>query len=423
VFCESIVNIWLTKRATGKSVVHVALWCIRSRRGVGSRTVKGAVMSRFEFYSRQLLLLSLLYLIVGCDDEKQKLQQPMQRVGAVKVLRENVPFVIEAQAKITGSLEIQVRSQVAGILKSRLFHEGQFVNKGDKLFEIDQEPYRAALKKANGTLAQAQSEMRRTTRDYERMQKLYKDKAVSQKDHDDALAAFERAQANLKVAEGLVSEAEINLGYTEVKAPISGIVRKEAQSVGNLVSLTGDSGLLTTMVQISPLHANFSVSGEVWSSMAKRNIAGKIQLLKADDYTVEVIMSDGTIYPYPGKVIFIDSSEDNFTSSVSIKAEIPNDGHQKLLLPGQFVRVRLIGAEYKDALVIPTTALVQTDKGRVVYVVGKDKVVQSRPIKAECVGDKAIVDSGLKEGEVVVSEGIMKARPGQPIDAVLKTRK
>jgi membrane fusion protein (multidrug efflux system) len=333
-----------------------------------------------------------------------------------------VPLIIETQAKITGSLEIQVRSQVAGILKSRLFHEGQFINKGEKLFEIDQESYKAALTKATGALGQAQSEMRRTTRDYERMKKLYKDKAVSQKDHDDALAAFEKAEANLKAAEGVVKEAEINLGYTEVRAPISGIVRKEAQSVGNLVSLTGDSSLLTTMVQISPLHANFSVSGEVWGSIAKSNIAGRVQLLKPDDYRVEVVMSDGTVYPYYGRVIFIDSSEDNFTSSVSIKAEIPSDGYQRLLLPGQFVRVRLIGAEYKDALVIPTSAIIQTDTGRVVYVVDKDKIAQPRPIKAEFIGDKAIVDSGLQEGEMVISEGIMKARPGQPINAVLKVQ-
>ncbi|MDR3156183.1 MAG: efflux RND transporter periplasmic adaptor subunit [Holosporaceae bacterium] len=378
-------------------------------------------MSRFSSYSGRLLLL-VLFLAAGCDDKKQRSQQPTQMVGAVKVVRENVPLIIEAQAKITGSLEIQVRAQVSGILKSRLFHEGQFVNKGDKLFEIDQEPYKAALKKANGTLAQAQSEMRRTTRDYDRMKKLYKDKAVSQKDHDDALAAFERAEANLKVAEGLVKEAEINLGYTEVRAPISGVVRKEAQSVGNLISLTGDSSLLTTMVQVSPLHANFSVSGEVWSNIAKSNIAGKVQLLKPGGYAVEVIMSDGTVYPYSGKIIFIDSSEDNFTSSVSIKAEIPSDDHQRLLLPGQFVRVRLVGAEYTNALVIPTSAIVQTEASRSAYVVGKDKVVQARSIKAESIGNKAIVDSGLQEGEVVISEGIMKARPGQPINAVLKVQ-
>ncbi|MDR1561368.1 MAG: efflux RND transporter periplasmic adaptor subunit, partial [Holosporaceae bacterium] len=311
--------------------------------------------------------------------------------------------------------------QVGGILKSRLFQEGQYVKEGEKLFEIDPEPYKAALTRAQGVLAQAQSEFRRTNRDYERMKKLYKDKAVSQKEHDDSLSAFERAEANLKVAEGSLHEAEINLGYTEVKAPISGIVRKEAQSVGNLISPAGDSSLLTSMIQICPLHASFSVSGAVWSSIAKSYKAGKIKLLDFSDYKVEVIMSDGNIYPEAGKIIFIDSGEDNLTSSVSVKAEIPNDIEQKILLPGQFVRVKLIGAEYKDAIVIPQSALISTKTGEIVYVLKNNNTVEVRPVRAEFVENQAIIHSGLKEGEIVISEGIIKVRPGMPVNASLKS--
>jgi membrane fusion protein (multidrug efflux system) len=364
-------------------------------------------------------MLCSFLLLGGCDNKKQQPPQKRPLVGAFKAIKQDVPLAIEAPAKITGSQEIVVRAQVGGILKSRLFHEGQYVKQCEKLFEIDPAPCKAALERAQGTLAQAQSELRRTSRDYERMKKLHKDKAVSQKEHDDSLSAYERADANLKVAEGAVKEAEINLGYTEVKAPISGIVRKEAQSVGSLVSVTGESSTLTSMVQICPLHANFSLSGSIWNKIAKGHIEGKMKKLDFSDCKVEIVLADGSIYQEGGKIIFVDSSEDNLTSSVSVKAEIPNNEQQKILLPGQFVRVRLIGAEYKDAIVVPASALISTHLGFTVYVVGKDKKAEVRPVKAEMVGNKAIIFEGLKENEVVVSEGIIKVRPGEQVEAVL----
>lgn len=362
----------------------------------------------------------LLTLIVGCKEKKQVRQMPPQSVGVVKAEKKDVPFQIEVPAKITGSLEIQVRAQVSGILKTRTFNEGQYVQQGEKLFEIDPEQYEAALTRARGALAQAESEVRRTTRDYERMQKLYRAGAISQKDHDDSLSAHERALANLKVAEGSVREAEINLGYTEVKAPISGIVRKEAQSVGNLVTANAESSLLTSMVQICPLHAVFSLPGSMWNALAKGSITGRVQLPQFDKCQVEVIMGDGTKYPHLGKIIFIDSSEDHLTSSVSIKAEVPNNEKQRILMPGQFVRVKLLGVEYNDVIVIPASALITTSLGHVVYVVDAENKVEVRPVKAELVENNGIINEGLKEGEVVVFEGISKVRPGEKVNAVMQ---
>ncbi len=362
--------------------------------------------------------VAVLLFLSGCK-EKKIVQMAAPVVGVSKVAKQNIPLNIEVPAKITGSLEIQVRAQVGGILKSRNYKEGEFVLQGAKLFQIDEGPYRAALTRAQGNLAQAESELKRTTRDYKRMEKLHKVKAVSQKEFDDTLSAYERAQANMKVAEGALHEAEINLGYTEVKAPISGIVRKEAQSVGNLISPNGESSLLTSMVQICPLHANFSISGSTWASVGKRFQTGKVHLAKMEDVKVQVIMADGTIYPQEGKIIFIDSSEDNQTSSISAKAEIPSSAAQKMLMPGQFVRVRIVGHEYKDALVVPATALISTQAGFMVYVVRDDKTVEVRPVKAEVVDNKAVISEGLKENESVICEGIIKARPGQPVTPVI----
>ena len=369
---------------------------------------------------KKLLLGSVATFLLFCGcEEKKPVQMAAPIVGVSRVVKQNIPLEIEVPAKITGSLEIQVRAQVGGILKSRDFKEGAFVHQGSKLFQIDEAPYRAALTRAQGNLAQAESELKRTTRDYKRMEKLHKAKAVSQKEFDDTLSAYERAQANMKVAEGALHEAEINLGYTEVKAPISGIVRKEAQSVGNLISPNGESSLLTSMVQICPLHANFSISGSTWASVGRRFHSGKVHLAKMEDVRIRVIMSDGTIYPQEGKIIFIDSSEDNQTSSISAKAEIPSTAAQKMLMPGQFVRVRIVGHEYKDALVVPTTALIPTQAGFMVYVVRDDKTVEVRPVKAEVIDNKAVISDGLKENESVICEGIGKARPGQPVTPVI----
>jgi len=373
---------------------------------------------------KKRLMLPAVAVLILCGCEKKSVIQPSAPiVGVSKVIKENVPLRIEVPAKIMGSLEIQVRAQVGGILKSRTYNEGEYVQQGVKLFEIDPAPYEAALTRAQGTFAQAQSELRRTSRDYTRMQKLHKNKAISQKEYDDSLSAYERAQANMKVAEGALHEAEINLGYTEVKAPISGIVRKEAQSVGNLVSPNGESSLLTSMVKICPLHANFSISGSTWTALAKSYRSGHIELADKNDFQVEIVMADGSIYPEKGKVIFVDSSEDQQTSSVSIKAEIPTNETQKLLMPGQFVRARIIGAEYKDALIVPATALLSTQSGFSVYLVKEDKTVEVRPVVAEIIDNIAVVRDGLKANDVVVSEGVVKVRPGQPISPLFKESK
>lgn len=373
------------------------------------------------FRSPSFLMVSAFALIAltGCKEKDQQARQiPAPVVGVVKVEKKDVPFQLEVPAKITGSLEIQVRAQVSGILKSRTFAEGQYIHQGEKLFEIDPDQYKAALTRAKGTLAQANSEVRRTSRDYERMDRLHKAGAISQKDYDDSLSAFEGAKANLKVAEGSVQEAEINLGYTEVRAPISGIVGKEAQSVGNLVTANAESSLLTTMVQICPLNAVFSVPGATWQVLAKGFMSGKIQMPKLDKCRIEVTMSDGTKYPHLGKIVFVDSTEDNLTSSVSVKAEIPNDERQRILLPGQFVRVKLLGAEYNDVLVIPAGALVTTSLGHMVYVVNADNVVEIRPVKADLVENNAIINEGLAEGEVVICEGLLKAQPRAKVTPV-----
>lgn len=369
-------------------------------------------------YIQVLSLAIILTTAGGCRSGKASLQTEAEPVVAVKVLKADLPWKIEYPAQVAGSLQVQVRAQVDGILKARLFDEGSYVKEGTALFLIDPKEYEVALQRAEGALSQAQTDLNRTRRDYERMEKLRKDNAVSQKDYDDALSAYEAAQAAVQVARAGVNTAKINLQYTQVLAPISGITGKEAQSVGSLVSPTGN-GLLTTMVQIHPLWVNFSMPGSQFYQLANGYLDGTIKLVAQGEVPiyVEAIMPNGQVYPERGEIVFFDSSEDSRTSSLAMRAQFPNPKNQRMLMPGQFVRVRLIGAVYKDALLIPSSAVLSTPTGNLVYVVGTDGKVSARPVTVQLQDNLYIVSKGLSEGETVISEGLLKIRPDMKVVA------
>lgn len=377
-------------------------------------------------------------LVCGCKKKADTGAMPAPVVSAVTVLQQDLPWTIEYPAQVAGSLEIQIRAQVGGILEARLYNEGEYVSAGTQLFQIDDKEYKVALEKAQGALAQAQAEERRTQRTYARMKKLRADNAVSQQDYDNALSAYETSQANVKVAQAGVSDAEINLGYTKVTAPISGIAGKETQSVGSLISPSGESGLLTTMVQIDPLYVNFSMPSRQFEKLASGFMSGQIAIgtdaqkeqLAADQYRavaasdapiyVEALLNNGKLYPEKGKIIFFDSTENAQTSSLAIKAEFANPKKSRILMPGQFVRVRLVGAVYRNAVLIPSSAVLNTSQGMLVYVIDGNDTVVSRPIQAQLQDGMYIVTEGLKAGERVVSEGLIKIRPGQQVQVNLK---
>ena len=338
---------------------------------------------------------------------------------------------------MAGSLEIQIRAQVGGILEARLYNEGEYVEEGKQLFQIDDKQYKVALEKAQGALAQAQAEERRTQRTYARMKKLRADNAVSQQDYDNALSAYDTAKANVQVAQAGVNDAQINLGYTKVTAPISGIAGKETKSVGSLISAAGESGLLTTMVQIDPLYVNFSMPSRQFEKLAAGFMSGQIvlgsddkQLLKPEEYRkltasqapvyVEAVLPNGSLYSERGKIVFFDSSENTQTSSLAIKAEFANPKKSRALMPGQFVRVHLVGAIYKNAILIPSSAVLNSAQGKIAYVIDANNMVAARPIQAELQDDMYIVSDGLKAGEKVVSDGLIRLRPGMQVTAQMQ---
>lgn len=379
-----------------------------------------------------------IFFSAGCKKKIADATAPVSVVNTVTVLQQDLPWTIEYPAQVAGSLDIQIRAQVGGILEARLYNEGEYVEAGTQLFQIDDKEYKVALEKAQGTLAQAIAQEKQTKRTYTRMKSLRADNAISQQDYDNALSAYEAAQANVKVAKAGVSNAEINLGYTKVTAPISGIAGKESQSVGSLVSAAGETGLLTTMVQINPLYVNFSMPSRQFEQLAAGFMSGQITIgteeqrksLSAENYRkvgaedapiyVEAVLANGRVYPEKGKIVFFDSTENAQTSSLAIKAEFPNPKNSRLLMPGQFVRVHLVGATYKNAILIPSSAVLNTQNGMISYVIDENDSLVARPIQAHLQDDMYIVTDGLKAGERVVSGGLAKVRPGQQVQVQMK---
>ena len=396
-------------------------------------------MKKTYFLPVAVMALGLVAVFVsGCKKSAASGAAAPTVVNAVEVVQQDLPWDIEYPAQVAGSLEIQIRAQVGGILEARLYNEGEYVNEGKQLFQIDDKQYKVALEKAQGALAQAQAEERRTQRTYARMKKLRADNAVSQQDYDNAISAYDTAKANVQVAQAGVNDAQINLGYTKVTAPISGIAGKEAQSVGSLISAAGESGLLTTMVQIDPLYVNFSMPSRQFEKLAAGFMSGQIvlgsddkQLLKPEEYRkltasqapvyVEAVLPNGSLYSEKGKIVFFDSSENTQTSSLAIKAEFANPKKSRALMPGQFVRVHLVGAIYKNAILIPSSAVLNSAQGKIAYVIDGNNMIVARPIQAEMQDDMYIVSDGLKAGEKVVSDGLIRLRPGMEVTAKMQT--
>lgn len=366
------------------------------------------------YFFRRLFVLAF-FVLCGCKEEQ--VHKVVPTVGVIHVKSSSVPLEFEAAGKIYGSLDIQVRAQVSGILKERRFKEGEFVTKGQSLFLIDPQPYIASYQAAEGDLAQAESEKRKATRDLKRMKNLFAVGAVSKKERDDAISMFEQAAAHVKVAAARLNQAKINLEYTDVRAPITGFVREERQTIGNLISVGSESSLLTSMVQLDPVRVHFSISGEFWRKVIDMVKSGAASRPDIDCLDVQLILPNGHVYPEKGKIIFVDNMEDKDTATIGFKAEVANASNE--LTPGQFVRVKVVGASYQCPIV-PNSCLLSSSSGNVVYVIDKDGVANVRAVKARLLGNNAVVLSGLADGEVVVSEGLIKVRAGEKVNAVFK---
>lgn len=315
----------------------------------------------------------------------------------------------------SGSLSVQVRSQVGGILRKRNFKEGDFVKKGDILFEIAPDVYKANVEKAKAKASQARALYDNAQREWTRVQNLYSQNAVSQRERDRVLSNVHSTKADYEAAEAVVKDAQIQLDYAYVRAPVGGFTSKEYQTEGNLITTSGDSSLLTEIVQMDPIYVEFSLPNTDLLRFHRLVVRGLATWGEKPE--TKILFSDGSEYDKLGEINFFDNKVDPVTSVIKARASFPNpDG---LVLPGQFVRILVKGPMLTKAIAIPRSSILQTQQGAMVMVVDKENKVASRKIVVLLnLEEDAIVESGLKAGERIVTEGIGKIRDGQVVQEI-----
>ena len=363
----------------------------------------------------RVALLAVVAALPACDSSQSNQAggaMPPPEVSIVVAQPRDLPASFEYVGQIAGVREVEVRPRVSGILQRWNYQEGARVAARQSLFTIDSAPYRAALARAEAQLASAEASLAQSSRDAGRLKPLFEAKAVSQKEYDDAVSAAQVAAANVKAAEAEMTEARLNLSYTRVEAPISGITSRALQSEGSLVQ--AQQSLLTTISQIDPIHVIFSFTETEHLKFARAVEEGRLVLPKGGRFDVKLKLADGSEYARAGKVDFTDVRVDPNTGTIEARAVIPNP--QGLLRPGQFVRVTLAGGMRPGALSIPQRAVLEGPTSKIVMTVNAQGIVEPRPVQVgDWSGEDWVILGGLEPGDQVIVDGVVKARPGSPV--------
>jgi membrane fusion protein (multidrug efflux system) len=351
--------------------------------------------------------------LTGCEKPAaQPTQMPPPEVNVVVVQPRDLQAAIEQVGQVAGIREAEVRPRVTGILQRWNYDEGASVHAGDSLFTIDPAPFRAAAARAEADVVSAQARLAQAQRTSARLKPLYEAKATSQREYDDSVSAEQIAAADVKAAEARLTEARLDLEYTRVEAPISGITSRALQSEGSLVQ--AQQTLLTTISQIDPIYVIFSFTESEHLKFTRAVADGRLSLPKDGKFDVKLKLADGTIYARAGKVNFTDVRVNPQTGTIEARALMPNP--QGLLRPGQFARVELSGGVRTGALAVPQRAVLEGPTSKIVLTVNPQGIVEPRPVEVgDWSGDEWIVTSGLKAGDRVIVDGMVKARPGTPV--------
>ncbi len=344
---------------------------------------------------------------------------PPPQVGVVTVTEQAVPLEAELPGRVEPLRVAQVRARVTGIVQQRLFTEGSVVRAGQPLFRIDPAPYRAAHQSAVAQLARAQANVGVAAAQARRFAPLVEANAISKQEYDNAVASQAQAEADVAAARAAVTTARLNLDYTTVTAPIGGRIGRALVSEGALVT-QAEGTQLATIQQTDRVYVNFTQSAAEVLRLRRALAAERLQRSAAGAVPVRVVLDDGTELDRSGTLLFTDLTVDATSGQVTLRAEVPNpDG---LLLPGQYVRVRLAQAQLPSAMLLPQQAVQRSDQGDTVLVVGDGGGVETRRVEvARAAGGRWVVTAGLKPGERVVVDGVQKLQmlpPGTPVQPV-----
>lgn len=365
------------------------------------------------------LAIALISVIAGCGKKETPAPPPPGpiEVGVIKVAPSPVTLTRELPGRTSAYRIAEVRARVSGIVLKRLFTEGGDVKEGDILYQIDPAPYQAALDNAKGALARAQADASSARLQSDRYKDLIAAKAVSQQDYDNALSAAKAGDAGVAAAQAAVEMAKINLGYTNVAAPIPGHIGRSQVTEGAYVQ-QGTATLLATIQQIDQLYVDVNQSTSEVLRMKKEFESGQLKSIGKGEAPVTLLLEDGSEYSEPGKLEFADVTVDPTTGSIGLRAVFPNPRRE--LLPGMFVRARLDEGVNPSAILVPQIAVSRNQQGQgVAMVVGVDSKVEARALVTDrAVGDQWLVRSGLKTGDQVIVNNLQKIRPGALVKPV-----
>jgi membrane fusion protein, multidrug efflux system len=373
----------------------------------------------------RLAALAFVFMLASCGKESAPAAgggnpaagMPPAEVGVVAVKPGAVGLVTELPGRLEASRVAQVRARVAGIVLKREFREGSEVRAGQPLFRIDSAPYKATVASAQANLARAEAALGTAKALADRYKPLVEANAISKQDYANAVAAEKQAQADVAAQRASVQTAQINLGYADVTAPISGRIGRALVTEGALVG-QGEVTPLALIQQTNPMYVNFTQSATDVLKLRQALAQGKLQRTGgAEGVLVHLILEDGSEYPSAGKLLFSDLTVDQNTGQITLRAEVPNP--KGLLLPGMYVRVRLEQAKAAQAVLLPQQAVSRSPQGDTVMVVGADGKVAVQGVQlGSAQGNDWVVLGGLKPGEQVIVDGLQKIRPGAPVKPV-----
>jgi RND family efflux transporter MFP subunit len=357
------------------------------------------------------LILVAAMALVGCA-KQVKSAALAPEVEVTPVTQEDVPLYTECIATLDGYVNAQIQPQVSGYLMKQNYREGTFVHKGDLLFEVDPRPFEAALQQSKGQLAQAEAQLGKAKLDVARDTPLARESAIPQAQLDNDIQAYQAAQATVAAAKAQVEQADLNVAFTKVRSLIDGVAGLAKGQIGDLV---GPTTVLTTVSQVEPIKAYFAISEQQYLKLASRiSAVAEGRRPGGEQKILELVLSDGSVYPRKGTVVLADRQVDVKTGTIRMAGAFENPGG--ILRPGMFGRVRAVTGVAKAALLVPQRSVVEAQGSYSVVVVNSNNQASIRPVKmGERVGQMWVITDGIKAGEEVIAEGMQKAREGATV--------
>jgi membrane fusion protein (multidrug efflux system) len=376
-----------------------------------SRPIDGkhAVQIRF------LLAVGLCLAAAGCTKEEPAAERAAPVVTVMTVTPQAIPFSLNFVAQTESSRQVDIVARVSGFLDRIAYTEGDLVKEGQLLFQLDPKPFQAQVEGARGEVLAQQARHTTAAANLDRIKPLARQNAMSQADLDKAQGEFDASNAAVYSAQAKLKQAELNLGYTTIRAPVTGFSGRAEQRQGAYINAVGDSAKLSFVAAVDPIWVNFSMSQNQLANMRDLAQKGQLVLPKNQEFKVELILSDGKPYAYTGRINFASPNFSQDTGAFQVRAVLPNPKRE--LRPGMFVTANVLGGTRPNAIIVPQLAVQQASKGHVVYVIKEDGTAELRPVVVgDYSGEKGIlIASGLQAGDRIVVDGALSVVPGQPV--------